>query len=339
MQTRQILAAVALTSLLLLTGVLNAQQASRLARHSRDLPPGYKKVEYPGWHWASPQGEIEPEEGFQRFFPETLTRIRGQLGARSKRPPLVLFASEREDFERVIRFYGGKAPRDTVLAIAFPIRGVMVIDGRRRYLGPVQQYTETITHEIVHLALGEGGSRVPRWYHEGLAQLWSAQPLSRDRRLELGRLAVREEMIPLAELSAFVSRNHQLDSVLYAQSLSAVTDFDQVYGQDLHGRLLSALRDGAEFAAAFEAVTGDTLRLAEQRWLDKTKRDYSLLQALWQVALGPWSLLAIILVIGYLMERRRRRLRLQRMHEEEAAAEKAERHATLGDSIHPLGEE
>lgn len=337
-----LLLVIGCTTVLGLAPVVSAQERTQVqerARHARDLPPGYKRTEFETWHWASPGGEVEPEAGFRRFFPETLTRIRNQLQAQSRRAPLVVFASERRDFERVVAFYGGREPADSVLAIAFPTYGIMIIDGRRRYQGPLEQYAETITHEIVHLALGEGGSRVPRWYHEGLAQLWSARALPKEQRLELGRLAVREELIPLSELSGFVSRRHVLDSVLYAQSLSVVTAFDLAYGADLHARLLAEVRDDTPFQVAFEKVTGDSLEVAEARWLEQTKRDYSFFRALLQVALGPWSLLAIVVVIGYVVQRVRRRRRLRTMHEEEAAAAAKERDATLGDSIHPLGEE
>lgn len=283
-------------------------------------PRGYETLQLEGWRWASPGGRIEPDAEFQDFFRTQLDRVRRELRASRPRTPLVVFAPDRGSFNAVVEGYGARKPGEGVNAVAFPLRDVMVLDGGRLRFMSFETYPETLVHEVVHLVLGEGGAGIPRWYHEGLAQLLSGRRLGEESRNHLAYLARKKELPGLVDLSRFLSPSHQMQSVLYQQSLAFVGDVDQKYGSDVHAEILAELRGGADFSTAFRRASGEPLDDAETRWLKALAAEFSWFRAFLHM-IGLFQVLAVVLVIGFFLEVRRRRKRLRRMSLDEAVQE------------------
>lgn len=279
-------------------------------------PVGYEVVEFDVWRWASPAGRIPPEPGFGDFFVRQLSRVRSDLGARRPRVPLVVATAHRTAFVDVIRSYGADPPSEATVAVAFPLLDVMVLDSERLRVGRLWEYPETVTHEIVHLVLGEGGAGVPRWYHEGLAQWLSGRRLDRSSVNQLALLASRQELVPLADLSRFMTASHRAESILYQQSLSVVEAVDRMHGAAVHSRILAGLRDGLEFPAAYQGATDRSLDSDEDRWHRELASQFSWLDTV-LLEITLFRLLALVVVVAFVVETLRRRKRLQRMAESE----------------------
>lgn len=279
-------------------------------------PSGYHRSDCGDFWWAS-GSRNPPSEGFQRYFEQSLRDIRSRLGAQRQRKPLVINTGRRRQFEAVVQHYGGRRPGENVTAIAFPFLAIMVLDGERLGSLPPLHYPETVTHEIVHLVLAEGGPRVPRWYHEGLAQWLSGRRLDQAARNQLSYLAYEGDLIPLRRLSRFLTQSHKLENILYQQSLSFVEELDRIRGGEVHRELLAQMRGGQQFPAAFEKVTGESLEVAEERWLERLASEFSWVRSFLGLV-GLFQVLALILIVGASVKLWQRRQRLRRMAEAEA---------------------
>lgn len=304
----------------LLTLLQGATPASLRVPPTPSLPPGYRVLDGGSWRWATPGGRPEPPPGFGDFIERHLSELRTVLEAQDRDPPLIVRASNRTDFHRAVAHFGGGPPGDFVTAIAFPTLGVMVLDGERLGFLPPGSSPETIVHELVHLVLGDGGARVPRWYHEGLAQYLSGRRLATAPRQRLAWMARRAELLPLDQLSVFLPRSHDVTDVLYGHSLCFVELLDAEHGRPVHARILAGLRRGETFEAAYQTASGEPLAVAEARWtahLAGEARWWGPVVSL----LGLFQVLAVAVVLGFLMEAWRRRVRLRRMAREEAEDE------------------
>ncbi|MGE3963157.1 MAG: hypothetical protein AB7I09_03525 [Planctomycetota bacterium] len=287
------------------------------------VPDGYDVVDFGTWRWASPGGRIPPEPEFGDFFVRTVDRVRKALNAQQPRIPLVVVTASRSAFVETIRRYGADAPSDATLAVAFPLRDIMILDGERLRFGWLLEYPETVAHEVVHLVLGEGGAGVPRWYHEGLAQWLSGRRLDTRATNALAHLATRRELPPLSDLSRFMTSSHHMESVLYQQSLSVVEAIERLHGPQVHAQILAGLRAGLDFGAAYQAATGGSLATDEEEWLRHLAAQFSWL-TLWVLEITLFRVLAVGVLVAFGVEAWRRRRRLRRMAESERDEEAGE---------------
>ncbi|MBM4116366.1 hypothetical protein FJ251_01260 [bacterium] len=165
-------------------------------------------------------------------------------------PIRLLIAADGEQFSRLA---GGRNP-EWAAALVLERGRTVLID--KRHLLDLGRSAVLLRHELAHLLLDRRtrGAALPRWFHEGYAQLrageWSMEALWR-----LGRAAWTGSAIPLAQLERAFPATGPRAELAYAQSLAAV----QALARDGEGwaALFEALEAGVPFADALECSRGE----------------------------------------------------------------------------------
>lgn len=191
-----------------------------------------------------------------------------------------------------------------------------------------------VRHELVHELLDQyvapQGKRMPRWFHEGLAQLLAGDTYLDAREDDLV-WRVGAGSLPRFDTleSQFPATTTKLRTA-YAQSYSYVAWLSRQYGMPLLLRVARYTDDLTSFGAALVGQTGRDAFQLEQGW-----KDYVLYGsgAPWRVMFDSWFSLLMIFVLPVLVLALMRRLNSEeraarqlaaRAHADQLRAEEAE---------------
>ncbi|MCA8951386.1 MAG: hypothetical protein KDE27_17900 [Planctomycetes bacterium] len=182
-----------------------------------------------------------------------------------------------------------------------------------------------VTHELVHELLDQfvapHGARIPRWFHEGLAQYLAGDVYLGVREQDIvWRVAVRR-LLPWYDLERGFPRDEDALGVAYAQSYSYVAWLVREFGLDDVIAAAGNVDDDTDFDRAIVGATGrPTLELGDgwQRYLQYGSG------AWWRVLLGrSFDLLLILALPAFAVAVLRRRSRARKLRQ------RMERHAEL----------
>lgn len=260
----------------------------------------------------------------------------GRAAALERSAPLIFaHCSERLGLpppERVEVLIAPRSPRDRLEAerlgiavppvwaagLAIPSQGRIVIFADRVGTYPHEGLPGVLAHEASHLVLGGAlgqGQRLPRWYDEGLAMVVERE-LSLVDAVELARLLVFGEPLPLASLDRAWPREGALARRAYAQSLSIVSLAEETTSPGAAGRLVRALDEGLSFDRAFTRAYGVSPGVVEALWRDRL-RQRLLIRPLLVLAAVAQGAMGVLAILAWLRVRRRKRLRLEKMRIQE----------------------
>jgi hypothetical protein len=193
---------------------------------------------------------------------------------------------------------------------------------------PDRNLETLLRHEIAHvlLARAAGGKAVPRWFNEGTATVaareWGIEDGARVALATIGR-GPRS----LSEVNAAFSGDGATAVRGYAVSAALVRSLLRRFGEDVVGRILARVSQGADFDEAFERGTGEGV--------GEFARGYFGRETLWSTwvpfvtsTTALWMLITLLALLA--IKRRRERDAAIR----EAWAEE-ERRAVSGDAPLP----
>lgn len=214
---------------------------------------------------------------------------------------------------------------DWSAGIAFPVGDTIVLPtfGRRAAGQPLQTI---LRHELAHVALSRHlGSTVPRWFHEGYAQL-AAGSWGAEEAWTL-RFAILFGQLPALGQVGLDFRGSRLSAnQAYLLSFTAVDFMRRTGGSGGFALLLDRWRETGDLDLSLRRTYGLTLSQFERLWRRDVGRRFGWLLVLTQTAVY-WTLLTILfLVLGY-WKRRRNKVKLAAL---EAAVQEAERLAAEG---------
>ncbi len=161
----------------------------------------------------------------------------------------------------------------------------------------------TLRHELAHLALHQAvRGRVPLWFDEGYATMASGQWDLFDR---LGlNLAVAKGRIPeLRVLDGELRASAQSADVAYALAATAVMELARRNPTGSLEPLFEQLADGVRFEDAVIATTGLSIDRFDEAWRKSVRARFGLVT--WIVGTGIWLGMALLVVLGYDLRRRR----------------------------------
>ncbi len=224
----------------------------------------------------------------------------------------VYIVESREQFNRMAR---GGLP-DWGVGCAIPSRNMIVIISPRAAEYD-QPFAEITRHEWAHIALRHriGKSYLPRFLDEGFAMRFANQWNS-SFAITLAKAQVFGSTFPLKGIDKVNFFNSSQAQIAYAQSYQAVTHFLVEYGSESFGMLLDGLRDGLSLDYAFEGAIGADFEDYEREYDLHIKENYSWLlifSDMWVLWLG----LALLIVIGFILKKKRGRDIMKRWEEEE----------------------
>jgi len=233
----------------------------------------------------------------------TRQRLAFEYGAVNDSGLTVLITGNRDEFLQAV---GGHFP-DWGVAAARPRQMQIILQapGTRFYAEP---YVEVVGHEYGHIflhLLAGGSARIPRWLDEGFAMRagfeWTLATYAR-----LAKASVTNSLLPLADLEHVNTFGGEKAALAYTESLAAFDYLQESYGRESVRELVRALGDGMSVEAAFRSVLGIGYREFGAQFTADVRRRYNLFSLFVDSGL-IWVLLALLVVVGWLVSKRRAR--------------------------------
>jgi hypothetical protein len=232
--------------------------------------------------------------------------------------------------ERRFRAWAGDAP-EWGSAVAFPESRQIVLQGRRAGSDAGDPLT-VLRHELAHLALHERLGGLPRrWFDEGYAS-YAAGEWGREEVLATNVALALRGMPTLDELENSFGGGATAAQSAYALAYRAVSDMARLDRERGLSLFFTYWRETGSFEKALRQAFGLTSAGFEKRWADRTRAQYGLLALASNVTVASLVLLFVMAPL-YVARKRRDRLRLQKMREADAAAERAAQQSAINELL------
>lgn len=213
---------------------------------------------------------------------------------------------------------GGRIP-EWGAGAAIPDRGLILL--RQSMLNTYPGSTANLVqHELAHIALHHrvGGKRIPRFIDEGFAS-WFAGEWTFANVTTIAAAQLTHSLLPLRKIDEVNDFRLAKANLAYSQSYLVVFFIFQKFGELAFVDLLDALAKGMNTEDAFRSGLGVPLWSFEVEYRSFLSEKYTLLNIL-SDAMGLWVVLALVVIVGYIVLRRRRKDAIDRWKEEEKLA-------------------
>lgn len=193
----------------------------------------------------------------------------------------------------------------------------IVIFPNRVLAYPYDSLESVVRHEIAHLALNTaaGNTRLPRWFHEGVAtSVDNGWPIRARLQLLLAMLA-RPDIAQLTRL--FASESVSDTQQAYLLSALLVHHLRERYGAAVPGAIARRVGSGTPFAEAFRRETNITPDAAAAQAWAGYRRWTAWVPAVTDPA-AAWVLILLLAFVAFIAQRRRRARRRRQWDEEES---------------------
>jgi hypothetical protein len=217
--------------------------------------------------------------------------------------------------------FAGRGGAQFLLGVAHPGRRIAALNAPLLVPGPERGPIGVLRHELAHLALGaaaESSGPLPRWYDEGVAS-WFAGGLT-----EVGALDfVASQAAPdlaLASLDFHFPEDPAAIRVAYIKSQLAIEHLEERSGPGTVAALDGALARGVPFATALHATTGLDVKALDAS-LRRAQAPHGFLAGVIRRSVSPFFVMALLVMIGFFLRRRRLRARLAAWERAESTAD------------------
>jgi len=227
------------------------------------------------------------------------TNVVRTLGHEPSSPITIIIAADEKRFMALTR----EVLPDWSAAAALPGNRIVISPLKGRKI----DVERIVAHETVHCVINDasGGRYVPRWFHEGCAETVAGGLGIRGRAYIVWKV-LSDDIMSFTDIERVFSRGAQDAGLAYDQSLIAVGYLMKIHGKDVLGAILSGMRDGLEFDAAFERATGVAPKMFETVCAVHIKKTYGW-RAVVTVVPGTWTGILILAFIVYAVKKYRTR--------------------------------
>lgn len=265
-------------------------------------------------------GEAEPDilRMFGAIAEEHCTRLVAAFGLARVQPFVVTVHSRRGDMPPpLVADLHADAPGFALLGE----HHIHLVLGEIRRLGanPNTVIAHEIVHELIDQLAGENGPAIPRWFHEGLAQVLAGDTYLGVREDDLVWRVGTTGLLPFYDLRRQFPRGDEPLRLAYAQSYSYVGYLAHEFGVDALLAAIRATNDRRPFETALVDRLDRTSLQLQEGWQSYILHGSG---ASWRVALDGCFSLSMIALLPVLALALRRRLQ-----REQRAAEQIERRA------------
>ena len=216
---------------------------------------------------------------------------------------------------------------DWAAGVANPPRGEIII-AQHSPNGAAADLESLLRHEMVHVALHRavGGNKVPRWFHEGVADSIGDE-VSFWRFRDMGSAVFGGRIVPIEEIDAQFRSDAQSVSFAYAASRDFVSHLRWRDGEgDEFRHLIAELEHGRRFNAAVLRAYGETLTALDSEWRGGLFARFSWYPMLEGGSMGlPVVFMVPLVAMAWVRRRKVLKLAWDRME----AADQAERQARM----------
>jgi hypothetical protein len=205
-----------------------------------------------------------------RIYPSVKRELEELFDASIPFTPTITLINDRDDFQRI----AGNSP---VVALAVSSSNSIIIDNSRMKTHPFTLEV-TMKHELSHLVVHHvaGNVRLPRWFHEGIAQ-WASDGIAEivvgERRNLLRQAVLSNRLIPLGLLDATFPGDESSLLLAYEQSRSIISFLSSEYGPGAVVRTLNSVGKECDIDCALKKNTGHPLFELEEKWHASLKRN------------------------------------------------------------------
>jgi hypothetical protein len=198
----------------------------------------------------------------------------------------------------------------------------VAVPGRRIIFSPLAgqkiEMEKILAHELVHVVIDEaaGEEYVPRWFHEGCAELFSGGWGLRNE-LYMAWRVTRGRMMNFDNIQDVFSSGSLDAGLAYDQSMLAVRFLVNEYGRTALSRILTSLNQGNDFPEAFLNATGLLPTGFEDEYFRFLRGRYGPLSLMTLVP-STWTIIMALFLLVYLVKRRRTKRKLAEWAREES---------------------
>jgi Peptidase MA superfamily len=172
----------------------------------------------------------------------------------------------------------------------------------------LKNYQETLLHETVHLALE--GIPLPVWFNEGLAQ-YEAGQFSLQKHIIVSRQYWQHNLMSYQKIEQLMQMPQATAEIAYAQSVAMVDFLVDYFSVGLVGKCLLYAGTYQDFEKGFQSAFLMSSQNFITLWQEEAKNQYRLYIFLDQNNI-IWILAPIILILGFILTRLRRRKLLKK---------------------------
>lgn len=173
-----------------------------------------------------------------------------------------------------------------------------------------------LAHELLDQACGKHGGRIPRWFHEGIAQALAGDTyLGASEEMIVWRAATGQ-LMPFYELEERFPAGQLPLSIAYAQSYSFVTWLARAYGNDALVAMARAVDEHTTLDHAMVEATGKPTEALHEGWRQHLLHGSG---AAWRSVLSEFFPLFFVLILPVLAVAMIRRLEADQAAREQLA--------------------
>ncbi len=206
-----------------------------------------------------------------------------------------------------------------VAGFALGEQGLIVVGPGEAERGP-GALSSLLRHELAHLALDAvAGPRVPRWLHEGYAQMAEGS-WGWDRAWTLRLSFLRGEGPSLEQLTLEFPRAEPAARTAYLLSYTAVNHLVSLSGERGLRAFFSRLAAGEDVDGSMRLTYGITLGQFEDRWRKAVSDRYGWLYLLTRAGIF-WIAISLFVIFAYWNRRRYDRARMEELRARERREE------------------
>jgi hypothetical protein len=197
----------------------------------------------------------------------------------------------------------------------------VALTGRRIVVSPLAghkiEIDRILSHEIVHVILEEsaGDGFVPRWFHEGCAQIYSGEWGIRNEMYMVWKVS-RGNMLSFEDIQSVFTAGNLDAGLAYDQSMIAVQRLIAIFGPKVLPTILDGMSRGLEFPQALRDATGFWPSEFEKEYLKYLSENYGP-KTLLTLVPGTWVLIGVLFLAVYVIKRLRARKKLREWEKQE----------------------
>jgi len=209
--------------------------------------------------------------------------------------------------------------QDWAVGCAFPLSRRIIIQNPAQISVAKLQLAQVLRHEIAHVLFGQYTKKsvkgIPLWFVEGIAMHFSKEWVP-GRHETLLKNVFTKSILPLHELTSKFPASQNGADLAYAQSQDALRWFVEINGTEPLWTVIDRLHNETNLNTAFESVLGYDLATFDKQWRESLPKRYH-----WASLLSSsyifWGGLAMLFLFFYFISWNRRRLRLNKLAQQE----------------------
>ena len=177
---------------------------------------------------------------------------------------------------------------------------------------------KTFRHELHHILLGQafqGSHRVPRWLDEGLAIL-QADEWSPQRLMTMTQAVLSGRVIPMDRLVRNFPADPWAAEIAYCQSFYFISFLKGRFGNNAFRKFLRTYSSHGDFHAAMHSAYGRSWEEIEVDWRAYLRVRFNWIPVITSTS-TLWFIAALLFVAGYILKRKKTRLRLMELQQAE----------------------